>query len=107
MKRFFHAVAVRSGSTVTLTCIAREPQKLQSSSETYLQPYMINWFVNYSKLIQVSDCDSKPHKMKECSLSLVNIKPRDSGKYFCQAVNGFGCTYKQLRLKVANGKKLT
>lgn len=107
MKRFFNAVAVRSGSTVTLTCTAKQPQGLPSSFGPYLQPYMINWFVNSSKLTQVSGCDSKPHKTKTCSLLLVNIKPRDNGKYFCQAANDLGCTYKQLRLTVTNGKKLS
>lgn len=103
MKHFFNAVAVRPGSSVTLTCTAMEPQGFPSSFGPYLQPYMINWFVN-SSMIRVSNCDGKPHKMKTCSLSLVNINPRDNGRYFCQAANEMGCTYKQLQLSVTNGK---
>ncbi|XP_078348724.1 uncharacterized protein LOC144633736 [Oculina patagonica] len=103
MKRFFKAVAVRSGSSVTLTCTAMEPQGFPLSSfGSYLQPYMINWFVN-SSMIRVSNCDDKPHKMKTCSLTLVNIKPLDNGRYYCQAANGLGCTYKQLQLTVTDG----
>lgn len=106
MKRFFKAVAVRSGSSVTLTCTAMAPQGFLSSFGSYLQPYMINWFVN-SSMIRVPNCDDKPHKMKTCSLTLFNIKPRDNGRYFCQAANGLGCTYKQLQLTVTGGKQLT
>lgn len=105
MKRFFDSVAVPRGSDITLTCTALEPHGFPSSFGPYLQPYIINWFVN-SSMIKVSNCDDKPRKTKTCSLSMVSIKPRDNGRYFCQASNELGCTYKQLRLKVTDGKKL-
>lgn len=103
--RFFNSVTVHRGSSITLTCTATEPLGFPSRLEPYLRPYVINWFVN-SSTIQVSNCDEKPRKTKTCLLSLVNVKPRDNDKYFCQAANELGCTYKQLHLKVTDGEKL-
>ena len=105
INRFFESVTVHRGSSITLTCTATEPRGFPSSLEPYLRPYVINWFVN-SSMIEVSNCDDDPRKTKTCSLSLVNVKPRDDGKYFCQAANQLGCTYNQLHLKVIDGKKL-
>ena len=105
INRFFESVTVQRGSSITLTCTATEPLGFPSSLEPYLRPYVINWFVN-SSMVEVSNCDDNPSKTKTCSLSLVNVKPRDDGKYFCQAANQLGCTYKQLLLKVTGGKKL-
>jgi len=102
--RFFNSVTVHRGSSITLTCTATEPLGFPSRLEPYLRPYVINWFVN-SSTIQVSNCDEKPRKTKTCLLSLVNVKPRDNGKYFCQAANELGCTYKQLHLKVTDGER--
>lgn len=101
INRFFESATVHRGSSITLTCTATEPLGFPSSIGPYLRPYVINWFVN-SSMIDVSNCDDKPRKMKTCSLSLVNVKPRDNGKYFCQAANQLGCTYKQLLLKVTH-----
>jgi len=103
--RFFGSLSVRRGSNITLTCTAMVPHGFAIRLEPYLRPYAINWFVN-SSTIQVSNCDEKPRKTKTCSLSLDNIKPRQNGRYFCQAANQLGCTYKQLHLKVTDGEKL-
>ena len=104
-KHFYKDVLVQQGSNITLTCTAKEPEKKNPVwyYGTYLQPYLINWFVN-SSLLEVPNCDEKSHKIKTCSLSLVEISPRDHGKYFCQAVNEVGCTFKELDLKVVVGR---
>ena len=105
--RFYNDVLVQQGSNITLTCTAREPEKKNPALYygTYLQPYLITWFVN-SSLLEVSNCNKKSRKVKTCSLSLVKISPRDHGKYFCQAANEVGCTFKELDLKVAFGRSL-
>lgn len=104
--RFYHDVLVQTDSNITLTCTATEPEHGFPAwyYGTYLQPYMINWFVN-SSFLPVSNCDELPDKVKTCSLLLSNVRSRDSGKYFCQAANQVGCTFQELDLKVANGAK--
>ena len=103
--RFYHDVLVQTDSNITLTCTATEPEHGFPAwyYGTYLQPYMINWFVNTS-FLPVSNCDELSDKVKACSLLLSNVRPRDSGKYFCQAANQVGCTFQELDLKVANGE---
>ena len=104
LRRFYKDVLVQQGSNITLTCTAREPEKNPAwYYGTYLQPYRINWFVN-SSVLKVSNCDKKSRKVKTCLLSLVKIRPRDHGKYFCQAANEVGCTFKELDLKVVVGR---
>lgn len=104
MERFQNAVTVQPGSNITLVCTAMEPMGFPSYLRSYLQPYLIYWFVN-SSLIRVPNCDKTPRKAKTCSLSLANIKPSDHGKYFCQAANELGCTYKHLQLSVTSGNR--
>ena len=104
-KRFESPVVVRQGSSITLNCTAREPEHIYPAwyYGTYLQPYRIYWFVN-SSVLKVPNCDKKSRKIKTCLLSLVKIRPRDHGKYFCQAANKMGCTFKELDLKVVVGR---
>ena len=108
-RRFYSDILVQTESNITITCTAKEPIQRYPPSyyhgyDSYLQPYVIDWFVN-SSFFQVSNCDETPRKVKSCSFSLVKIRPRDHGKYFCQAANEAGCTFKELDLKVAGGKK--
>jgi len=104
--RFYNDVLVQTNSNITLSCIAKEPEHSYPAwyYGTYLQPYLINWFVN-SSLLQVSNCDETSRKVKTCSLSLVKISARDHGRYICQAANQLGCTYQELDLKVTFGER--
>ncbi|PFX32451.1 uncharacterized protein LOC111320800 isoform X2 [Stylophora pistillata] len=98
------AVSVLPGSNVTLVCTAKMPLGFPPYLRSYLEPNLIKLFVNYS-FIREFNCDKKPRIVKTCSLSLVNVKPGDKGKYFCQAVNELGCTYKQLKVAVTSGER--
>ena len=103
MKHLDKAVTVQLGSNVTLVCTAKMPLGFPPYLRSYLEPNLIKLFVNYS-FIREFNCDKKPRKVKTCSLSLVNVKPGDKGKYFCQAVNELGCTYKQLKVAITGGR---
>ncbi|XP_058965802.2 uncharacterized protein [Pocillopora verrucosa] len=104
MKHLDKAVTVQLGSNVTLVCTAKMPLGFPPYLRSYLEPNLIKLFVNYS-FIREFNCDKKPRRVKTCSLSLVNAKPGDKGKYFCQAVNELGCTYKQLKVAITGGEQ--
>ncbi|XP_068674875.1 uncharacterized protein [Montipora foliosa] len=103
---FRKEVLVQKDSNISLTCTASEPANSFPLRYygTYLQPYLINWFVN-SSLFEVSNCDETTAKIKTCTLSLINIRPRDQGKYLCQAVSQVGCTYDELYITVASRQR--
>ena len=91
---------VEKGSNVTLTCTAKGPK----AGKKY-QPHEINWFFNSAHL-ETADCaNGKPSPVKTCNLTLRWPHVR-RGNYNCQAVNGMGCTYKELELKVAGESRL-
>ena len=90
---------VEKGSDVTLTCTAKGPREGHS-----FQPYQINWFRN-SRYLEMANCSNgKQSPVKTCNLTL--RWPDVRGNYSCQAVNGNGCTYKKLELKVAGESRL-
>ena len=83
---------VEKGSNVTLTCTAE--------GKKYL-PHEITWFFNSTH----QDCaNGKPSPVKTCNLTL--RWPHVRGNYTCKALNGMGCTYKELELKVAGESRL-
>ena len=83
---------VEKGSNVTLTCTA--------AGNKYL-PHEITWFFNST----LQGCaNGKPSPVKTCNLTL--RWPHVRGNYTCKAVNGMGCTYKELELKVAGESRL-
>ena len=90
---------VEKGSNVTLTCTAKGPR------EGYIfQPNEINWYYN-STYRETANCtNGKRSPVKTCDLTL--RWPNVRGNYSCQAVNRFGCTYKELELKVAGESRL-
>ena len=86
---------VEKGSNVTLTCTAE--------GKKYL-PHEITWFFNSAHL-ETADCaNEKPSPVKTCNLTL--RWPHVRGNYTCKALNGMGCTYKELELKVAGESRL-
>ena len=86
-----HPYLVEKGSDVTLTCTAKGPRGYRNDD-----PYEIKWFVNLTLLAVCSLGKQSPGKT--CNLTL--RWPDVRGNYSCQAVNGNGCTYKKLELKV-------
>ena len=94
-----HPYLVEKGSDVTLTCTAKGPREGHS-----FQPYEINWFRNSSYLEMANCSNGKQSPVKTCNLTL--RWPDVRGNYSCQAVNGNGCTYKNLELKVAGESRL-
>lgn len=105
--RFYKEVLVQKDSNITLTCTAKEPETSLPLwlFGTKLQPYMIKWYVN-SSFFDVSNCDETAAKKKTCTLSLINIRPQDGGKYVCKAANQVRCTYDELNIRVTSGRKL-
>lgn len=105
--RLYKEVLVQKDSNITLTCTAKEPETSLPLwlFGTKLQPSMIKWYVN-SSFFDVSNCDETAAKRKTCTLSLTNIRPQDCGKYVCKAANQVRCTYDELNITVASGRKL-
>ena len=90
---------VEKGSNVTLTCTAKGP-----GGYPYNELFEIIWFFN-STYLEVANCTiGKLSPVKTCHLTLQ--WPDVRGTYSCQARNRFGCTYKELELKVAGESRL-
>ena len=104
-QRFYNDILVQKDSNVALTCTAKGPKEPSVwASSHYFYLYEMNWFVN-STYLEMPDCTcKKPYQPnKTCILNLGKVQPDDSGRYFCQAVNRGGCTYKELNLIVTGG----
>ena len=105
-QRFYNDTLVQKDSNVTLTCTAKGPK--EQASHPYYYPSEMNWFVNSTKLLKMSNCtDKKLSPNKTCILNLGKVQPDDRGRYFCQAFNRGGCTYKELNLTVTVGNSTT
>ena len=106
--RFYNDILVQKDSNVTLTCTAKGPKEPPVwLSSHYYYPYEMNWFVN-SKYQEMPICTyEKPSPNKTCILNLGKVQPDDRGRYLCQAVNGRGCTEKELNLTVTGGYNTT
>ena len=99
-QRFYNDIPVQKDSNVTLTCTAK-------ASSSYYYRSEMNWFVN-SNVLKTPICTNEtPSPNKTCILNLGKVQPDDSGRYFCQAVDGWGCTYKELNLTVTGGYNTT
>ena len=108
-QRFYNDTLVQMDSNVTLTCTAKgpkEPSVWASSLQYY--PFEMNWFVNSTRLKMPNCTYKKPYPPnKTCILNLGKVQPDDRGRYFCQAVNRGGCTYKEVNLIVTGGYSTT
>ena len=106
-QRSYNDILVQKDSNVTLTCTAKGPKETPVWASPYYYPSEMNWFVN-SKYQEMPNCTyEKPSPSKTCILNLGKVQPDDSGRYFCQAVNRGGCTYKELNLTVTGGYNTT
>ena len=107
-QRFYNDILVQKDSNVTLTCTAKGPKEPSVwASSHYYYPYEMNWFVNLTYLEMPVCTYEKPSPNKTCILNLGKVQPDDRGRYFCQAVNRGGCTYKELNLIVTGGNSTT
>ena len=108
-QHFYNNILVQKDSNVTLTCTAKGPKEPSVwASSHYYYPYEMNWFVK-STYQEMPNCTyKKPYPPnKTCILNLGKVQPDDRGRYFCQAVNRGGCTYKELNLIVTGGYNTT
>ena len=95
-QRFYNYLLVQKDSNVTLTCTAKGPGRASSHD---LYPHEMNWFVNSTHLEMPNCTYKKPYPPnKTCILNLGKVQPDERRSYFCQAINGEGCTYKELNL---------
>ena len=106
--RFYNDILVQKDSNVTLTCTAKGPKEPPVwPSSHYYYPHEMYWFIN-SKPSKLPICTNETHSPNEtCILNLGKVQPDDRGRYFCQAVNRGGCTYKELNLIVTGGYSST
>ncbi|CAH3161088.1 unnamed protein product, partial [Porites evermanni] len=86
---------MEKGSDVTLTCTAS------------FEAYRMRWFVNDTLLENDSCTNGEQNPVKTCNLTLRRLDV--GGKYTCQAAKSGirECTFKELELKVADGRKPT
>ena len=103
--RQFNDIPVQKDSSVNLTCTAKGPKEpLWQQRPDHYYPYQIELFFNSTYL---ETCTNEKHSSKTCILNLDKVQPDDHGRYFCQAINRGGCTYKELNLIVTGGYSST
>ena len=105
--RQFNDIPVQKDSSVNLTCTAKGPKKPPSwLSPDHYYPYEIELLFNSTQL-ERPICTKEKHSSETCILNLDKVQPDDHGRYFCQAANRGGCTYKELNLIVTGGYSTT
>ena len=92
-----------TGSVVDIVCVAVRPIGTSYSTPN---PFEINFFKGQT-LVKVPECVDDPFEnakqIKICSLRMKDVSEKDSGTYYCQARNAWGCTYNSLDINVTGG----